>query len=1170
MSEQTGRPIETNTNGTPSAPLPDEGLLRRNLTLLCARTPGMVEQILTAPDRPIELVMTPEGAWSGTVTLEDGRRVQLASLRRPLEEAKRLAGTVDVREAACVMIVGFGLGYHVGELSRAMGATGLILVYEPDLALLRAVLSRLDCTAHLAAVNIVLVSDTEDSTVLLRAFEGHETIIAAGLKIVEHAPSVTRIGTKPITDFMKRVAELTANVRTHVVTSLCNVAPSVGNMLRNTWKYATAGTVEELRDSAAGRAAVVISAGPSLMRNIDLLARPGVRDRVVLIAAQTTLKPLLARGIKPHFVTALDYSDVSTRFYEGLTAEDVEGITLVAEPKGSPGIFAAWPGELRCTTEDVIDDVLGLGQNGMAREMGRLRSGSTVAHLSYYLARHMGCDPVILVGQDLAFTDGQYYSPGAAIHQVWSGELSEFNTLEMLEWQRIVRMRLHLHKVTDHLGRPVYTDEQMNTYRVQFEKEFAEDKFRGLIVIDATEGGVHKEHTRSMSLADALERYAPEDLSPWYPPTADTKGLADPARKRRVLSKLVSIREDTNTLRGFCEKTKGRLKAILAANQRPEIVNPVIEEVQEISKRAASLGAAYRLTQFVNQTGMLRRFKTDRKIRLDKSMNEMERQARRVERDIENMVWLSDSAEETASMVDEALAWIKHGIKPQPKASKLSEETSVSTSRVGVAIAVNTEVGGLGTGRSLSTEICGGRNALQLTVARALASKEACGVYLMTSEAAHARELLGELVGNPRVKVVEEASDPLAARRDSVRAGRLWTRSCWRGGLGNLTVFDEAFAPSASARLCESEKLDGIAVIGSDWCLVDPTSLDEAILRHRHGLIGEGSRQQMVFVHAACGLGACIIDRRAVNEIARTAAANGPFASIGALLGYIPVAPQPDPLGKTPCVTVVPAARDLGLRVIADHPVGIRAIAAAYAAGGTSLADAVAAVKMAGIEPALETLTLELNQGERRMTVVDAVAAIEGAVKDAQGGPIAVTLEGTDPLAHPELGQVVAEARRLGVAGVHVRSPLDRAASLAALCVAKPDVISVDMYTTDDDAYEQRTGRRTMQQAINNVKEIVARRQNGPDGLVWPWVAPRITRRDDEYERIETFYDHWLMLAGACVIDPLSEAIPGDRIAPLEPPAAARERLSATARRVTLGAGGQQMEIKPGVAAEAA
>src|SRR5690606_8953829 len=139
----------------------------------------------------------------------------------------------------------------------------------------------------------------------------------------------------------------------------------------------------------AGRTAILVAAGPSLSRNVDRLRDPSVRERAVIVAVQTALKPLLSRGVRPHFVTTLDYHEISAQFYEGLSAEDVDGITLVCDPKVNRAVVEAWPGRVRCIANDFLDRVLG----NLARPMGHLRAGATVAHLSFYLAQHLGCDP---------------------------------------------------------------------------------------------------------------------------------------------------------------------------------------------------------------------------------------------------------------------------------------------------------------------------------------------------------------------------------------------------------------------------------------------------------------------------------------------------------------------------------------------------------------------------------------------------------------------------------------------------------------------------------------------------------------------------------------------------------------------------------------------------------
>ena len=147
------------------------------------------------------------------------------------------------------------------------------------------------------------------------------------------------------------------------------------------------------------------------------------------------------------------------------------------------------------TSNGFLDRYLG----ELSRPMVPITQGATVAHLSFYLAQHLGCDPIILIGQDLGFSDGLYYCPGTAIHDVWAPELGQFNTLEMMEWQRIVRHRGHLQVLPDINGRPIYTDEQMTTYHKQFERRLQP---RAQEVINATEGGLPLAHTTRKTLAE--------------------------------------------------------------------------------------------------------------------------------------------------------------------------------------------------------------------------------------------------------------------------------------------------------------------------------------------------------------------------------------------------------------------------------------------------------------------------------------------------------------------------------------------------------------------------------------------------------------------------------------------------------------------------------------------
>ena len=114
-----------------------------------------------------------------------------------------------------------------------------------------------------------------------------------------------------------------------LMTLVTNSRITCRNVANNLPTYLATPPIDTLRDHFKGMPAVVVAAGPSLQRNIDQLAE--LADRAVIICVQTTFKMLVDRGIRPHFVTSLDYHEMSKRFFEDI--DDFSRTHLIAEPK---------------------------------------------------------------------------------------------------------------------------------------------------------------------------------------------------------------------------------------------------------------------------------------------------------------------------------------------------------------------------------------------------------------------------------------------------------------------------------------------------------------------------------------------------------------------------------------------------------------------------------------------------------------------------------------------------------------------------------------------------------------------------------------------------------------------------------------------------------------------
>jgi len=125
----------------------DPNLLDRNLRSLAKASPLVANAVARSQPRPdAAFEMTEDGVPACRI-LVDSKQRALGSVRHPLREADRLAEQADPSQAAVFAVLGFGLGYHVDAMAHRLGGAGLVLCFEPDVPLLRAVLERVDCTA---------------------------------------------------------------------------------------------------------------------------------------------------------------------------------------------------------------------------------------------------------------------------------------------------------------------------------------------------------------------------------------------------------------------------------------------------------------------------------------------------------------------------------------------------------------------------------------------------------------------------------------------------------------------------------------------------------------------------------------------------------------------------------------------------------------------------------------------------------------------------------------------------------------------------------------------------------------------------------------------------------------------------------------------------------------
>ena len=634
--------------------LPADAPLLKNLAALWTTDPALAEAIeLLHPREPYPTQPSKAGPPTVSVAAPGGRVISLHSRYQPIEEAKRLIESVEVVDRLAFYVFGFGLGYHVEQLFERAGEEAMFFIFEPDLLLIRTALETRDLS-KLIESRRMFVFHRLDKGDLLTRLTPQTALISVGTEKVIHPPSMEVAG-----EFHRQmqvwIEEYASFGKTSLNTVVLNSRKTAENIAKNLAWYLAAPDMSRLRNRHKGRPAVVISAGPSLRKNKQLLK--GLGDHAVLIAVQTMLQPLLDMGVEPHYVTSLDYHDICTRFFEKLPPN--LKTELVAEAKASSAIFRMYPGPVSLLGNRFAE--LLLREKNLNK--AELPGGATVAHLAFYLAEYLGCDPIIFVGQDLGFSDGLCYAPGTSYDDVWRPELSRFCTVEMKQWEQIVRERFILRKIPDYQGVPMYTEERLFTYLQQFERDFANTKSR---VIDATEGGAFKRGALSMKLADAIKQYCAAPL----PATPDDYPGLQWDDVGSCLELLKLRREEAKRIVEISHQTLPLLEEIVDHIDDQRRVNRAIGEIDGLRAQMNELGATYDLVTELTQASQLKRFEEDRKISSAK-VDGKDKQKRQVARDLENVRGVAEAAEDFQAILDEVVFQISHELsafKPQEAA----------------------------------------------------------------------------------------------------------------------------------------------------------------------------------------------------------------------------------------------------------------------------------------------------------------------------------------------------------------------------------------------------------------------------------------------------------------------------------------------------------------------
>lgn len=477
----------------------------------------------------------------------------------PVVAAEMFAGPETVSASDHVVLFGAGLGYRVQRL-RELGRDPI--VFEPCGAALE--LAR----AHGPGV--------EGAQVFTDLTKLHEHLLGVSRPdqntILLHAPPYARA----FPDALSAVASLINEVQGLVMLRRNSVQERAAFLteraLENLPRLADVPSIASLSGALEGVPAFIVSAGPSLDKNRHLLAEASKRGAVFAV---NTSAPVMAAIDAPiDLLVAIEALDVSEPMKKAAHVTRALALDLTS---GGPNFevdvarkvcFLANAAQYRW-----LGDALGIGVLGY---------GGSVATAAFSLAAALGADPIVVLGQDLAYTDGRGYASdtlfegtvvrreGPLLHIDRVAKWDEMTRAGGLKVPSKVRPAVD---VPAWGGGTVWSTHELTLFRRWF--EMAARELRGVRrLVNATEGGASiegfEETALEALLAELPERthdlHARIDAAPTVPSARIREVASEAARSAGALANAASKvvkglkRRNAKAARKASEQVKARAK----------------------------------------------------------------------------------------------------------------------------------------------------------------------------------------------------------------------------------------------------------------------------------------------------------------------------------------------------------------------------------------------------------------------------------------------------------------------------------------------------------------------------------------------------------------------------------------------------------------------------------
>lgn len=430
--------------------------------------------------------------------LKDNHGWRLNSIYEPGWASKLYAERyARIRDYSVICILGLSDGRTVREMLANCNDTHEIVIYEPSVDIFLAAMEMFSLEDILQWEKLHLIVGGINGERLQNELEKVINYQNRGLLEQCILPNYDMVFGKEGEDFIGKMLYF-AKLEGYKRDTEVQLGARFGDNIMHNLPYILQGSsVWHLCGSIANAGisevpAIIVSAGPSLDKNIKELKR--AEGRAFIIGVDSALKALVREGIHVNLAVTVDPNKNPDVFFD----DRVNDIPYLVSAFALPKVVTGNRKRLFFETVAGFETYSAIIEARTGKNLGEVETGGSVATDAFSAALAMGFKRIILIGQDLAFTNGK-------------GHVSGFERSEEEDKAHVARRGTVSVEALG--GGTILTDLQMESYLRWFEMHVAQaSAVTDTVVYNATEGGARIHGTVEVTLQEAIAQFCKKDV----------------------------------------------------------------------------------------------------------------------------------------------------------------------------------------------------------------------------------------------------------------------------------------------------------------------------------------------------------------------------------------------------------------------------------------------------------------------------------------------------------------------------------------------------------------------------------------------------------------------------------------------------------------------------------